>query len=64
MSARKGLLETLTPGQRTVISGLIDTQSETLVKLRNLTGFETNGAFLYFRPIPMPQPQDNSRFFQ
>ncbi|MCU0795266.1 MAG: Spy/CpxP family protein refolding chaperone [Akkermansiaceae bacterium] len=34
---------TLTPAQR-----------ESLVKLRNLPGFETDGAFLYSRAIPMP----------
>jgi hypothetical protein len=44
---------TLTAGQR-----------ETLVKLRNLPGFETDGAFLYSRPIPMPQFQKNTRFFR
>ena len=44
---------TLTPAQR-----------ETLVKLRNLPGFETDGAFLYSRPIPMPKSQAKTSFFK
>jgi len=44
---------TLTPAQR-----------NDLVRLRNLPGFETDGAFLYSRPIPMPAFPAGTRFFQ
>jgi hypothetical protein len=44
---------TLTPAQR-----------ESLVKLRNLPGFETDGAFLYSRAIPMPDAIASKAFFR
>jgi len=44
---------TLTPAQHTA-----------LLKLRNLPGFETDGAFLYSRPIPMPKWPASSGFFK
>lgn len=44
---------TLTPAQR-----------ETLIKLRNLPGFETDGAFLYSRPIPMLDSLASTIFFK